>query len=349
VAAGTVIAAPWIVHSCTEKPNDFRVPGEITAEIAEEEIEEIVEEKKIDEKIAEQPKEQSQKTTKTQEQNQEKKEIQPVIGVNYASWTTGEFPFSAPWKPQRYYDSQGILEADITSEKPYKGAGSLELTLNIGRDTTNRQGEVILDLRYKIPNYDAESPVEINTDKEGNPIGVDLSGKTLAALVFCELGTGGEFKAPNGLQLFAKSLRIVDGKEVWKSYYGNWHNIWQREKNWHSDPRLGYIQEGKWGVIRMSIPELDTLKNPKFGEIEEGFDPTNIAAIGLKYGSNAKSRWGISKRIFVDQLGWAGIDIEGRNYEWITHLGPEELVKMLFLLRYVMTRVAEEYGAILNY
>ncbi len=133
-----------------------------------------------------------------------------IKGVNYASWTTGEFPFTTSWKAQTYPDSQAITKAEIKSEGNNFSGGYLELTVDLqGKSENKRQGEVFTDLRYPSI-YEAPKPFEAP---------VNLTGKVLSAIAFCPPGSNGNRSAPNGLQLFAKSVRTVDGKEIWSSFY----------------------------------------------------------------------------------------------------------------------------------
>jgi len=236
------------------------------------------------------------------------------IGVNYVSWTTGDYPSTTAWKRQTYYDSQGIVKADITNNKPFRGKGSLELSLDInGKSDTHRQGEVFVDLRY-IPDYDAIEPVEITRDENGKPIGVDLSGKTLGALVFCERGTSGSTYAPSGIQLFLKSVDLKNGKEEWNSYYGNWHNIWQVKRDGTSDRQLGNVIEGEWSLVSIEVPEeiiRDPLERPRHGYADLHFNPKKVALIGIKYGLNDNYKEDVSGKIFADEFGWKNIIQEG--------------------------------------
>lgn len=213
-----------------------------------------------------------------------------IKGVDYASWTTGEFPFTTSWKAQTYSDSQAITQTIIkTGENSFDG-GYLELTVDLkGNSETHRQGEVFTDLRYPSI-YEAATSFKAP---------VNLAGKTLSAMVFCPVGLGNDY-TPNGLQIFLKSVKIVDGKEVWSSFYGNWHNIWKNGPDWTAAKELGEVKEGKWSRVT-----ADLSSKLVYGYIDEGFDPTQVSLIGLKVGLNRYAGSGyFSGKILVDNFGW---------------------------------------------
>ena len=234
-------------------------------------------------------------------------------GVDYVSWTTGDYPYATSWMRQTYEDSQAVIKAEMTTKNPFKGRGSLELTLDVRADTkTHRNGEVFVDLRYK-PHYRGLAPFKVERYPDGKPMGVDLSGKTLGAVVFCDHGTSGSRSGPNGLQLFLKSVELVNGKEVWSSYCGNWHNIWSANYEWASaDLQLGSVLEGKWSLVSVRVPESRGSGAPLYGHADPGFNPKNVALIGLKYGLNDSIKRGnFSRKIWVDDFGWKDIVNEG--------------------------------------
>jgi len=250
---------------------------------------------------------------------QSKKGFPFCKGVNYVSWTTGDYPYTTAWKRQTYRDSQGITKAAITSNNPFRGVGSLELTLNIlGKTKTHRNGEVFVDLRY-MPSYDALYPIKIRKNADVRPLGIDLSRKTVGAVVFCGKGTGGNRLGPNGIQLFMKSVKIKDGKEVWSAFYGNWHNIWREERDSRNTRssrskarQLGDVRECKWSFVSMRVPESAAgVKAPPYGYADSDFDPGNVALIGLKFGLNRNNTADITGKIWVDNLGWKDIVCKG--------------------------------------
>jgi hypothetical protein len=230
-------------------------------------------------------------------------------GFNYGNWTTGDYPFATAWKRQDYIDSQGIVKVDITKGKRYRSKGSLETTLEIaGVSNTHRQGEFFVDLRYP-PNYEGTSPYIVKESAPGKPLGVDLSGKTLAALVLCQKGLSGLRNAPSGLQLFAKSMNVVNGKEIWSSYYGLWNNVYNAANIGSAPSYYGDVLEGKWSLIHMRLPDpKNPGSRPGYAYMDWTFDPTSIALIGVKYGLNKNCSEDISGKIWFDNIGWMGLE-----------------------------------------
>ncbi len=228
------------------------------------------------------------------------------IGMNYVSWTRGDYPYTVCVKQETYYDSQGIVEVDLTGTNPFRGEGSLELDLEIDGDSeTHRKGEAFIDLRYHLPDYEADKAIKITRDGDGVPLGVDLSDKKLSLKVFCEEGTGGGAnRAPSGVQVFLKSVNRENGEDVWSAYYATWQNIWQGPPGWYVDPRLGNVLEDQWSEIEIKIPTLENLVTPEYGYLDEGFDPSCVALVGIKYGLNDNWTGDVNKRIWVDDLNW---------------------------------------------
>ena len=220
-----------------------------------------------------------------------------IKGMNYASWTTGEFPFTTSWKAQTYFDSQAITEVAMKSDEKSFSGGYLELTVDLqGTSKNKRQGETFTDLRY--PGiYQAFQSFEAP---------VNLAGKVLFAIVFCPAGSGGTKYAPNGLQLILKSVKIVDGKEVWSSFYGNWHNIWVERRDWTADKKLGDVLEGKWSIIA-----VDLSKKQPYGWVDKDFDPTKVVLVGFKVGLNDCYQGDFTGKILVDNFGWGMASVTG--------------------------------------
>ncbi|MFH1315948.1 MAG: glycoside hydrolase TIM-barrel-like domain-containing protein [Candidatus Woesearchaeota archaeon] len=233
------------------------------------------------------------------------------IGAIVGNWTQGDYPVNTNWQRQAFGDSQGVVNADISDTFPRTGAGSLELTLDIrGQTQTNRNGEVFVDLRY-MPDHDAKTPVIIQRYPDGKPIGVDLSNKYLYAWVYCPLDTAGSRSAPNGVQIFLKSVSLVNNQEVWKSYYGDWQNIWIGSRDSGAHPDLGNVIAGIWSPIIVHVPyttQSGLSWTPTFGDVEAGFVPESVALLGIKYGLNHNSNGNVSSRIFVDNFGWSDLN-----------------------------------------
>lgn len=217
-------------------------------------------------------------------------ELSFIRGVDYASWAKGEFPFTTSWKPQDYADSQGITAATIKSGANKFNGGYLELTLDLKGGSDNKiQGEIFTDLRYPSI-YDADVQFEAP---------VNLANTVLSAMVFCPDGSGNDY-TPSGIQIFLKSVKVVDGEEVWSSWYGNCHNIWKAGPDWSADKELGDVREGRWSLIA-----ADVSKQPIYGYVDKDFDPTRVVLIGIKVGLNQNNGFGsLSGEILVDNFGW---------------------------------------------
>lgn len=230
-------------------------------------------------------------------------------GVNLVSWTGGDYPRQTAVRIQTHRGSRGFVKAEVVSGKAFAGKGSLEVTLDMaGRDAGRRAGEVFIDLRYP-PVYNSDSPIKLVRDNGGRVLGADLSGTVVAAAVLCEEGSGGPRSAPSGLQIFLKSLSIVDGKEVWSSYYGNWHNVSRYGRRYGESSELGDIEERKWSVVSVRLPGAGILiEAPDYGYADPGFSPARVALVGIKFGLNDGNLGNVSgKRIWIDALGWKKI------------------------------------------
>lgn len=215
-----------------------------------------------------------------------------VRGVNMASWTAGELPVTTSWRPQTYWNSRAVTFATIKANiESFLGQGCLRLEVDlVGQSEDKRQGEVFVDLRYP-PIYKASKRFQAP---------VDLEGKLLYAMVFCPEGSGGDKSAPSGLQLFAKSMVEVDGRVMWGSFYGDWHNIWSEWPGVWVDPRLGDVHEGRWSLVLSRINR----EKPPFGVIDDHFDPTQVTALGLKIGLNDSFNGDYKGSLLIDQFGW---------------------------------------------
>lgn len=219
------------------------------------------------------------------------------LGFNYVDWTAGTFPFSTAWRRTTSGNSQAIVKVDITSAKPAtkprRSAGSLELTVDakLGSDT-HSQGEVSLDIRYPA-DYSAVQGYAVQTTADLKPLGVNLLGKVFGAMVYCPESLAGLPSAPNGVQLFAKSVKIVDGQEVWSNWYSEWHNI-VRSTRWYQDQRPPVVA-GKWNLVSMSL-----VSPPQPSDL----DPTCVALIGVKFGLSSGASADAAGTVFVDNLGW---------------------------------------------
>jgi len=192
-------------------------------------------------------------------------------GVTYVSWTRGDYPFTASWKPQTYVNSQAIASASVMTRKPYAGIGSLELRVDlVGGHPNKSNGEVFVDLRYHPPLCDPPACVTAP---------VNFEGVAITAKVFAPGGSRGDPQRPNGFQLFVKD-------ENWRSFYGDWQNI----------------DEGTWMTVTVTPQRI----SPPYGHMDPGFDPARVVLLGLKIGAGAGSTAAFSGTVWLDHVDWVG-------------------------------------------
>lgn len=127
------------------------------------------------------------------------------------------------WRRQTYTGNQAVKTVAQTTEKAYRGSGSLKLTLSLkGGDANDSKGEAFIELR---------------------PPATDLQGKTITAWIDAPAGSAGDFHRPNGVQVFVKDQNF-------QSLYGTWINL--VEEDWFevsltvntTQPFEGYIDAG---------------------------------------------------------------------------------------------------------
>jgi hypothetical protein len=93
---------------------------------------------------------------------------------------------------------------------------------------------------------------------------------------------------PNGLQLFAKSVRNVGDRwissnprrEIWSNNYGAWRNI-----------------ESGWNTL-----ELHPAETARYGHREADFDPTKVGILGLKIGTGDASTHQFRGVLWLDEV-----------------------------------------------
>lgn len=129
----------------------------------------------------------------------------------------------------------------------------------VGGDPALGRGEIYIDLRYWPPT-EALAPL-------------DLSGSTIAVRVILPEGYGGPQWAPSGIQVFVKD-------DQWRSQYGLWVNV---------------ANTGGEYTATLS----PSASNPVAGMTAEGFDPTRVRIIGVKFGINDAAIWDFAGNIIV--------------------------------------------------
>lgn len=125
------------------------------------------------------------------------------------------------WRGQTYFDSQAVTQIAQTTERSYRGSGSLKLTVNLqGGHKNTSKGEAFV-----------VRPPE------------NLQGKKMTAFLYAPAGSAGDFNRPNGVQVFVKDRNF-------RSLYGTWLKL--LEDDWFevsltvstTEPIDGYIDEG---------------------------------------------------------------------------------------------------------
>ena len=191
-------------------------------------------------------------------------------GVNYTSWTLGDYPFGTSWKPQTYWDSQAISGVRVTDNNPDEGNGSLEMDVHlIGGDPNKSSGETSVDMRYYPP---------LDTPPCCIVLPEYLFKIPITAKVYCPDGSQGHSSTPNGLQLFVKD-------EEWRSFCGSWANI---------DTVDTFC----------TISVIPDTVAPPGGYMDAGFDPTKIIAVGFKIGANEFWVGEFEGTMWLDGVAW---------------------------------------------
>ncbi len=211
----------------------------------------------------------------------------PVKGVNYISYQRGQYPTAASWQPQL---SDGIRAIQATQQgtfRPLSGPAALEMDVHlIGGDAHQASGEVFVDMRNCPP---ASETGQCFSQIE------NLSQQTLTAYVYCPAEAMGNPTNPNGLQLFVKDHQ-------WRSFYGTVVPI---------------ARAGEW----LQVTVTPRREAPVDGYIDQGFDPTQVIAIGLKIGAHDTWRGVFEGKIWLDEVSWGNDHKRGYPF---TH--PEDAI-----------------------
>jgi len=193
------------------------------------------------------------------------------MGFNYPTFQQGQLPYSQSWQVQDFFNSQAIQAAEVGTGFACTGNAALRLSVQLqGGHPNLANGEVFVDMRQHPPGGDTASCLTAPLNLQGSPLSVQ---------VYCPAGLGGETSAPNGFQLFVKDAQ-------WRSFYGSWTNIAPLSDTCHT----------VWLTP-------DTLA-PAGGFMSEGFDPTQIIAVGLKIGANSSWTGSFSGEVWLDEVRW---------------------------------------------
>ena len=144
-------------------------------------------------------------------------------------------------------------------------SGSYALVLDCN---SNSKGEAYVDLRKEF-----KSPQ-------------NLDGKTIKCWVLIPSTQDNDILQQIGVQLFVKSVKNENtANEQWFSEYSTINDL------------SGLT--GSWYKITLK-PGIETKK----GYVEQGFDPKNIAVIGIKIASEKGSPSDFKGKLFIDGIDW---------------------------------------------
>jgi len=178
------------------------------------------------------------------------------------------------WKSKNWRDFRGSSGVEARPEYPRYGNYSLMLDCSV-----NPGGEAYVDLRDV---YNSS---------------LDLNGKKITCWVLIVPQTETEHGVisdnmdkkmpPNGVQLFVRSVKN-EGKpnEKWYTQYGKWYDL--------SD------KIGRWFEINLA----PSIKTSDEVHSEKGFDPKNVAVIGIKISDKTRSSCSFKGTVFLDDISW---------------------------------------------
>ncbi len=177
------------------------------------------------------------------------------------------------WAHQTYENSQAVTNVHrVYSPAPvYAGQYALQWDVNlIAGDAHLSAGEAYIDMLQQPPRDESVGPY-------------NLQGHPITCWVFVPTETQREVGIPwIGFQVFVKDMS-------YKSEYGTWVSIASN-------------QMGKW--LRISMTPQSSV--PRYGYMDEGFDPTQIMILGAKIGTAGKAPAGTSYTgpIYIDACTW---------------------------------------------
>lgn len=175
-----------------------------------------------------------------------------------------KYGFECGWIPQNYEDSRACTQVVLSDERAMQGRYSLKMTMGLVGSDKHKSK--------------GEAWVNmLQNPPGGEHIPVNLLGRTIVAWVYAPRGARGDRSRPNGFQVFVKDKN-------WKSQYGPWHNV--TEENWFD--------------ISLKVSPFA----PMDGYMDDGFDPTQIIAIGVKMGAGGGSTETYNDSVYVDGVDW---------------------------------------------
>jgi hypothetical protein len=171
------------------------------------------------------------------------------------------------WTAQTYTNIMACSQVAQSEEKAKEGQFSLKMDMDlIGSDEHKSQGEAWVDMR-NFPPLNESLPFK----------SVDLSNQTVTVWVYAPAGSIGDKNQPNGFQIFVKDIN-------WNSSYGPWVNV----------------MENEW--VQLSFPITESAAQN--GYMDQGFDPSQIIAVGIKMGSGGGSTAIYQGPIYIDAVDW---------------------------------------------
>lgn len=183
------------------------------------------------------------------------------------------------WVVETDSSSMGAVSVEQSKLFKYTGEKSLKVACNMQKaDTTKTKGEIRVDLEVDPPNNSIQAPI-------------NLLNRTVIAYVRFPKEFQGESHSPNGMQVFAKTI-IEDttdqGDDKWPGLYSKWINATGKQENW----------------IKITLTVKDN--KLKGQHRDNGFDPTNVSIIGIKFalGDKASMNCKFKGDIFVDHVTW---------------------------------------------
>lgn len=171
------------------------------------------------------------------------------------------------WINQIYPNAMACFQVSQSDELSKDGHFSLKLDIKlIGNDEHNSQGEAWVDMKNFPPNDGAHLFEPIN-----------LTNQTIYMWVFAPSGAMGDNSKPNGFQIFVKDIN-------WKSSYSAWTNV----------------VENQWVELSFTVTTI-AVEN---GDMSQGFDPSQIIAVGIKMGAGGESTAIYHGPIYIDAVDW---------------------------------------------
>ena len=168
------------------------------------------------------------------------------------------------WKAQDYEDSRACAQVMRSADRAKDGRHSLKMMMNLVGGDENRSKGEAW------VNMLAKPP-------KGERAPLNLERRAITAWVYAPEGARGERSRPNGFQVFVKDKK-------WRNEYGPWQNV----------------VEGEWVKLSLTV----SASEPESGWMDDGFDPKQIIAVGVKMGAGGESSATYKGPVYVDAVDW---------------------------------------------